>query len=235
MDPTRSDIAKLIASVYQKTFGGDPWNEGWKCTECGTVLPLSYPEGNCPSCAQDGKSLPLAEYWPAEQIISDLCREMAKPNSICLTVQTGGEIVGFAWGYEICIDQSTDAYLDAPGLHMLTNGTYFYLDEVAILPEYQGKGIGKELVQRIFLEQSRNNILLRTINGSRMFSIIQKMEGRTALNISRDRVIMTLDLSPSPFNIKQKLHRHRRCSFNKSEFRPKIFNFQTPLPAGREN
>jgi len=63
------------------------------------------------------------------------------------------------------------------------------------LPPFQNKGIGKKLIQRIFMEQNQSNILLRTLNGSRMFQIIQKMDGKPALLISRDRVIMTLDLS----------------------------------------
>ena len=180
-----------IASVYQKTFGSEPWNEGYRCPACEKVFPLSCGEKKCPVCA---KAM-LEEYWPIEKIISDFLREMAKPKSLCLGALVNGEIIGFAWGYEIVINPNIDLQLEAPGLHQLTRGTFFYLDETAILPLFQNKGIGKKLIQRIFMEQGQSNILLRTLNGSKMLQIIQKMDGKPTLFISRDRVIMTLDLS----------------------------------------
>ncbi|MDD4625211.1 MAG: GNAT family N-acetyltransferase [Candidatus Pacebacteria bacterium] len=189
--PSQKGALEDIASVYQKTFGSDPWNEGYRCPVCEKVFPLSCKEKECPSCA---KAI-LEEYWPIEKIISDFLTEMAKPKSLCLAALANGKIIGFAWGYEIIVDPSIDLRLEAPGLHQLASGVYFYLDEAAILPPFQNKGIGKKLIQRIFMEQNQSNILLRTLNGSRMFQIIQKMDGKPALLISRDRVIMTLDLS----------------------------------------
>jgi GNAT superfamily N-acetyltransferase len=194
IDPAPPDHSEKIASAYKKTFGGEPWNEGWKCAECGNILPLSFSKKFCPQCASQGRSIPLAEYWPIRQIVSDLRREMAKPGSRCLAAFEKTDVIGFVWGYEIEINEDTDAYLEAPGLRDLASGTYFYLDETAVIPERQGKGIGKQLVRQIILDQERNRIILRTLSGSKMFRIIEKMGGSPILNISRGRTIMTLDL-----------------------------------------
>lgn len=188
---SQEDAVEKIASVYQRTFGSGPWNEGYRCPACGRAFPLSCSKKKCPICEQ----AILEEYWPLEKIISDFSVEMAKPKSLCLVALADGEVIGFAWGYEIVINPSIDQHLEAPGLHTLTEGVYFYLDEAAILPPFQNKGIGKKLIQQIFMEQSQSNVLLRTLNGSKMFQIIQKMDGKPTLLISRDRVIMTLDLS----------------------------------------
>lgn len=194
IDPACPETAAKIASVYKTTFGSEPWNEGWVCPSCQTIFPLAHPAENCPACASQGNSILLREYWPLPKIVSDFQTEMAKPKSLCLVAVSGTEIVGFAWGYEIIVDPETDRYLEAPGLHQIASGAYFYLDEAAILPPYQGQGIGSKIIRRIFAEQEQNSILLRTLKNSRMFRIIQKMDGRPTLSISRDRVIMTLDL-----------------------------------------
>jgi GNAT superfamily N-acetyltransferase len=194
IDPARPDHSENIAFAYKKTFGGEPWNEGWKCAGCGNILPLSFSGKFCPSCASRGKTFPLAEYWPIRQIVSDLRREMAKPGSLCLAAFEGTDVIGFAWGYKIEVNKDTDAYLEAPGLHDLANGTYFYLDETAVVPDRQGEGIGRQLVRRISLGQERNRMILRTLKGSKMFRIIEKMGGYPILDISRGRTIMTLDL-----------------------------------------
>ncbi len=60
-------VLEKIASVYQKTFGSEPWNEGYRCPACEKVFPLSCGEKKCPVCV---KAM-LEEYWPIEKIISD--------------------------------------------------------------------------------------------------------------------------------------------------------------------
>ncbi|MFA5746857.1 MAG: GNAT family N-acetyltransferase [Candidatus Paceibacterota bacterium] len=194
IDPAGPDHSKNIASAYKKTFGGEPWNEGWKCDACGSFFPLAFSGRHCPDCANRGKKVLLSECWPTERIVSDLRREMAKPGSVCLAAFEGKEIIGFAWGYEMEADEQIDAHLEAPGLHSLTSGTYFYLDETAVIPDRQGRGVGKKLIGRISSGRRQNRMLLRTMAGSRMFCIIKKMGGSPILDISRGRTIMTLDL-----------------------------------------
>ena len=181
----------LIASVYQQSFGGRPWNEGFKCPICEKSYPITYEEKTCPHCPQQ---VLLVEYWPTGQIISDFYKEMQKTSSLSLVAEKEKEVVGFAWGYGVSVNEDLENHLEASGLCDIAKGDFFYLDEVAILPNWQGKGIGSKLLSQIFKEQDQDRIILRTLKNSVMHVLIEKMKGRIILPISRNRVIMQLDL-----------------------------------------
>ncbi|MBL7058251.1 GNAT family N-acetyltransferase [Patescibacteria group bacterium] len=117
---------------------------------------------------------------------------MMKPDPVCVIAQSDEGVVGFAWGYQVSASPELDEHLDAPNLHRSLNGDFFYLDECALVPAYQGKGIGKLLVSHIFCEQQQGQILLRTMSDSRMYNLIKHMKGETVQHISRERVIMKL-------------------------------------------
>lgn len=189
-----------IVRVYQQAFGGDPWNEGYKCQnkDCDGVFPLSIGVVDCPTCAAGLKTSKLVEYWPKEQVCADFNAEMAKAGAICVvaadtsSMRCGPDVHGFAWGYDVTTSTELDNKLEAPGLSDLVSGTFFYLDECAVSPSYQGDGLGKQLVACIFKEQPHSEVLLRTLDNSRMCRLIKHMGGETLLNISRGRVIMKL-------------------------------------------
>lgn len=188
-------VEEIAGKAYPKVFGGKPWNEGYRCPICKTEFPSTHEGKLCPVCQKKNKrSVLLVECWPRSQVLSDFYHEMQKPNALCLAIGENERITCFAWGYEITIDQQIDAYLEAPGLSRLISGTYFYLDEVGVLPEYQGRGIGTKMTAWICRAQKQKKILLRTKKGSPMAHIIERMGGRTLLNISKGRVIMELDL-----------------------------------------
>ena len=187
-------VVENVVSVYQKVFGGEPWKEGYKCPICEKEVPLDFKGGICPVCEGAGKSVLLIESWPTSKVVSDFYREMGKPEALCLVAKEKKDVVGFAWGYKINITHETDTYLDAPGVHKLVTGEVFYLDEVAVLQEYQGKGIGKNLTREIFSDQKHKTILLRTLMDSPMFYLTRNIGGKVILNISRGRVIMLINL-----------------------------------------
>ena len=187
-------LVRNVALAYQQAFGNNPWNEGYKCPICATTTPLTAGEAICPSCSERGLKILMIEYWPLSKIISDFYQEMKKPNSLCLIVREADKVIGFTWGYQINIDQEIDNYLEAPGLSEVAQGNFFYADEAAILPGYQGRGIGKKMVTQFFTGQPQKRVLLRTLNGSPMFNLIKQLGGETILNISRQRVIMTIAL-----------------------------------------
>lgn len=181
-----------IARIYQQAFGHHPWNEGSVCPVCETVLPLGTNEKHCPECRKSGQAVLLTEYWSRSKVLSDFYREMKRKGSLCVAVKERQNIVGFAWGYEVFVDTKLEQHLDAPNLTNLIQGKFFYLDECAISPNHQERGLGKMLVDYIFEQQKEEKILLRTLEDSRMFRLITNRGGTTVLRISRDRVIMTL-------------------------------------------
>ncbi len=189
--PNPDDLIK-IAIVYKKSFGGEPWNEGFKCPRCEEVYPLNFEDKFCSSCRLNSKKVLLVEFWPIETIISDFKSQMEKSGAVYVTTGDADNIYGFAWGYDISSNPEIDSYLDAPGLSSLVDGLYFYLDECAVSPDRQGEGLGKELVKQIFAKQLRDQVLLRTKDNSRMCNLIKSMGGETILSISDDRVIMKL-------------------------------------------
>jgi GNAT superfamily N-acetyltransferase len=188
------ETVRGIVAAYQRTFGGEPWNEGYVCPVCGDSFPLTQAGGPCLSCSARGTSVLLDEYWPASKVTSDFNREMGKPEALCLVAKDEDAIVGFIWGYRIVIGDHVDDYLESPGLSQLVSGPFFYLDDAAVIPEYQCQGIGKKLVAQMLRIQPEKNILARTLDGCRMFRILTDFRGETVLHITRNRVIMVISL-----------------------------------------
>jgi GNAT superfamily N-acetyltransferase len=137
---------------------------------------------------------PWNEVWDIDQVISDFKKEMLKIGSVCYVAQHQGKIVGFAWGYEIFVNMEIDKYLESPGLaDIIGQGKYLYLDEVAVLADFRGKGIGKNLVISFCKGDNSQPILLRTKGKSTAFRMFMSLGGRVVLNISRERVIMIIE------------------------------------------
>lgn len=193
---TDPEAVQGIVSVYRASFGGAPWNEGHRCPVCEKVFALTPDLEVCPSCAERAMTVLLVDYWPASTVISDLYREMGRSDPICMVARAdGGEVIGVAWGYKVSVNHELSDHLDAPGIHeALRPEDFFYLDECALTPSHQGKGLGKLLVHRIFQEQRHGQALLRTLMDSRMYKLITNMGGRTIQEISRGRVIMKVTL-----------------------------------------
>lgn len=187
-------VEEITTQAYPIVFGGEPWNEGYRCPICRAEFPSKYEGKLCPACEKkDKRSVLLVECWPRAQVLADFYREMQKPNALCLAMGEDEKMTCFAWGYEITVDQEIDAHLSAPGLSQMISGTYFYLDEVGVLPEYQGQGIGTKMTSWICSAQKQKKILLRTKKDSPMHRIITKLKGRVLLEISNNRVIMELE------------------------------------------
>ncbi len=189
------EVVMEIAKVYQETFGGAPWNEGYLCPVCGEYFALSCEsKKTCPACSSNNSSVNLIHYWPTEKVVSDFYQEMKKEASVCLVAYLDSEIVGFAWGYKIIMCENTDKYLGFLGLNQkLGEGEFFYLDEVGIKPNNQCKGFGRKIIEHIFHQQNEKNILLRTMIDSQMYFLIKKMGGENVLSLpGSKKIIMTL-------------------------------------------
>jgi GNAT superfamily N-acetyltransferase len=173
-----------ILHAYQHAFGHAPWNEGFTCTACTSTYPLSHLEKHCARCGGL-----LKEYWPEDRILHDFNTEMRNPGSTCIVAEEHTSVIGFAWGYGLTINQGTSDKLDAPNLHTLLSGNLFYLDEIAVLPVYQGKGIGRKLMEKITPRDKP--ALLRTLRKSPMQRLASSLGWSDTMSISKDRVIMT--------------------------------------------
>lgn len=184
------EMVAAITDAYREAFGGEPWNEGYLCPICGLIVSLGTGFRICPDCAGESQRVLLVEYWAASKVISDFYNEMRKPGAMCLVSEKDGAVIGFAWGYQIVVSPELAEHLEALGLDERVQGSFFYLDECAVVPAYQGRGIGRLIVRRVFAEKQR--ILLRTLNGSRMFRIVSHLGGEIIQYISRERVIMKL-------------------------------------------
>lgn len=157
---TSSGTILSLAKAYQKVFSTDSsWNEFYKCPKCDSSFPESYKETECSYCKKEGYSVPLVEYWPISVILGDFYKEMAKKDAICvIAVNEKKEIIGFCWGYFVKVGENLEKHLEAPGLvksirNEGVNDEYVaYQDEIAVVPEYQGKGIAKKL----FIERHRH-------------------------------------------------------------------------------
>lgn len=185
---------RQIVQAYRLIFGSEPWNEGYKCPLCEATYPISNSplELTCPKCNKAGRQILMIDYWPEATVISDFYNQMMKKSARCFVAEDNKKIIGFAWGYEIIINQQTSNYLEASGLtNLLEVGkVHFYGDETAVLKEYCHQGIGTRLTKELFTGEK--NILLRTLAGSTMHHIINRLGGEIILPISRERIIMRL-------------------------------------------
>lgn len=188
----RPSYVTQIVSVYRLAFGGKPWNEGYLCPRCQAVVALEHRDAICPVCRANGRSVLLVEYWPVSKVTLDFYAEMEKPGALCAVAHEMDCVFAFAWGYLVRAGQELDVHLEAEGLHNVLEGDFFYLDECAVHPAAQGQGMGKNLVRYIFGQQPQKKVLLRTMDNSRMCSLIKHMGGEIMQKISRDRVIMQL-------------------------------------------
>jgi GNAT superfamily N-acetyltransferase len=188
----QSQLVEAIALVYQQSFGGEPWNEGFICPVCQSIFALASEFRICPECIKKEMQINLVKYWPKSKVLSDFYVEMQKPEAICVVAQVDGVVIGFAWGYKVCASQDLGIHLEAPGLHQSLEGEFFYLDECAVSPAYQNNGVGKKLTEYIFQRQKQKYVLARTLKGSQMSSLLINCGGKIIQKISRNRVIIQI-------------------------------------------
>lgn len=134
---------------------------------------------------------PWFETWSYDQVLKDFFAEMRKSRPLCLVAKSERGALGFAWGYAMRISGGVEEKLDAPGLCQRVKGNLFYLDELAVRQESQGKGIGKSLLQE-YLKRRPGRVLLRTKQDSVMHVLAKAHGGVTLQCISKGRVIVLI-------------------------------------------
>jgi hypothetical protein len=191
LDPNATDLPlDRIIYIYRQAFGEAPWNEGYKCPKCESEFPLAETSKVCPRCVLTGESVYLVEYWPYDIVLADFEAQMKMPNAICLVAEIAGEVVGFAWGYDVLMSEELAEKIEAPRVARKLDGRFFCLDECAVEPCLQIKGIGKSIVRQIRSMERTQRFLVRTRSDCKMYPLLMHMGAEVVEKITRNRVIM---------------------------------------------
>lgn len=184
-------VAAMIG-VYREVFGADPWNEWKQCPLCDASFGR-YHRGNvCTAC--HGKRILLVEYWSRDRVAKKLYSELAKVGAECLLSYADEGVCGFAWGYEIDIDEVFARHIEAQHLyHAYPDRNCFYVSEVGVLRNYRKQGVGRRLFDGLIEPNLHRLIVLRTLEGSPMFKLVTSEGFKVAERLNDGRVIMALE------------------------------------------
>lgn len=178
-----SERVGLIAETYAQVFAGWPWYEVSKGVGCGNFYGPSLPPGSpCPcGCGT------LALAYPQEETSEYINAELSKPDAIGKVATESGVIVGFGWGYKLsgkyfAENKYRDEFFKETLNNLLGESYYYYISEVGVLPQVQGKGVGTKITTSLSLNGAFLNLplLMRTNIDSPMVKIAQKL-GMTAI------------------------------------------------------
>jgi GNAT superfamily N-acetyltransferase len=184
------DTVADIVDVYRDVFTEDPWNEGFECPKCGTAYHKRAKKRLCDSEECKGLRVMLVEPWTVSRVTSDIYRETTTAGAKCLLAYKRRRLVGFAWGYPKTVTPEVCKKLDASGLEQQLRGDYFYVDEVAVLPNYRKRGIATRLFAKL-IDGENNRVFLRTHAGTKSLRPLAEKAGmKIVMSISRNRVIM---------------------------------------------
>lgn len=158
-------LTAQLVECYRDVFADKPWHEWLKCSQCQKYwgikdrgLLASYKFRHC--------DIPLTDFWPREQVVSDLYHEIT-PETSCWLAMDNYRVVGFCWGYPITIP-------DLESKLGVSFGTNFgcgrfnpvaYQDELGVLSTYRGQKIARAMIVRRlndFLAQGLNVGIVRT-------------------------------------------------------------------------
>lgn len=159
-------LTNSLIECFQKVFADPPWGEWKKCSVCGQYWGTESAEAlvaaNFKHCGT-----PLVDYWPHEQVMSDLQNEITAESSAWVAI-CDDRVVGFCWGYPIST-KDLEEKLKVPVAEIIEQmyGVDFvaYQDELGVLTELRGHGIAHKLVKKRlddFLERKLKVGIVRT-------------------------------------------------------------------------
>ncbi len=176
---------KAIALLYAEVFGGEPWNEVWRCSFCGKFfgadLSLKTPSLCC--------GQPLSAAYPEEETIAYINRELAKPFAKKDLFYVEGQLAGFAWGYEVSStnslakekwpqsEETQQRVISGLSQYININSSLFYISEVGVSPLFRRNGIGFQLTQNLLKESVslEKPVVFRTNWASPMMLIAERL------------------------------------------------------------
>ncbi len=183
IDPTNTMLINGMADLYANVFAGPPWNEVTKCVKSNTFYGSDTQAGKpCPDC-----QAPLMEAYPKDETTSYILRELGKTNPIGLLAFVNNELAGFSWGYQTNVQGLVESKWKTPKMRQTVEDLLseygvkdqlFYGSETGVDPQFQGKGIGKQLVRNRLIQVNNSEskfMIVRTNINSSMYGICQNM------------------------------------------------------------
>lgn len=183
IDTSNGPQISQLADLYANVFAGPPWNEIARCTNTQAFYGAENQPGSaCPDC-----SIPLEEAYPQESTIKYILGELGKSNPIGLLATIDTKLAGFSWGYQTDRDSLAESKWQTGKMKQVVkdlltsrgvNNKLFYGSETGVDPKFQGKGLGKQLVNdrlKQVEESNANFMLIRTNVSSPMYGICQNL------------------------------------------------------------
>lgn len=172
----RTDLRKVkkTAETYGRVFAGPEWNEVSRCPTSGTFYGSDNPVGTrCPCCR--GK---LEEAYPPIETTGYIRDEISSNGSVAIIEEEDGKPKAFGWAYRLLGSAFAKKKYREENVSMIEeivekDEEYFYISEVGVVAEKQGRGLGKKITKALAGEGEKEGLplLLRTSNKSTMAKI----------------------------------------------------------------
>lgn len=171
-----TDITKVreTAKTYAKVFAGPEWNEVSRCPIKDRFYGSNYPPGS-PGPCKNCNNIVLEEAYPLEPTSKYILREISSKRAVAYTYNDGDRVLAFGWGFELSGSEFADKKYNFTNRGLIKSlvgkrTNYFYVSEIGVVPELQGKGIGGQITRLVAEKGSEIGLplLLRTIKTSSM-------------------------------------------------------------------
>ncbi|MFA6414669.1 MAG: GNAT family N-acetyltransferase [Candidatus Paceibacterota bacterium] len=126
--------------------------------------------------------------------VPDFEKSMEKPGAVCIVQlnKGDGEIVGFAQGFKVPADQELGGFLGGYKMQSVIGDEYFFIERIAVHPDFQKCGTGEGLMARILGVQTCRQTLLWTKEDGYMFRLMEKSGGEIIWHTRRIGVVMRI-------------------------------------------
>lgn len=152
-----SEITSQLVECYRDVFSDEPWNEWLKCPACQKYWGKKDREVLAKNKFEHCQTA-LVDYWPKEQVVSDIFHEIT-PTSSCWLAMTNNQVIGFCWGYPIsCAELEKKLGVTfCAKIELEKNTRVAYQNELGVITAHRNSKIAKILVAKRlddFLAQS---------------------------------------------------------------------------------
>ncbi len=180
------NTAREMARFYAEVFAAPPWNEVWKCGQCGRFYDQNYSQSESSPCCL----YPLGEAYPEGETKEYIREDLEKPGYRAkLFYDNESKLVAFAWGYQTAgienlarekwpQSEETGMNVKAAVLSRGGIGPLFYISEVGVAEACRGNGLGYNLTKSLLdlAKEAGIPTIFRTNYASPMMRIAQRLE-----------------------------------------------------------